>query len=550
MRASASSLIAEARIVSSNYFSLRERRLPTGETGAVQGRRNADAPLAFPTRSTAVTAITSGRDEARYSSGMPISRTVAVDHLRLPGAGRPKLDHPPARDRSGGSGRNEQRVARRGSLHRGRRIGGRSGHHPGRLGHERRLGVDRSAEHRPHAVAVGEERFHREVHVAVHGRLVAGGEHLRDDLTAPPLGGRARAHARGVQPGPQVPLERVLRGPPPQEQAVAALLVHPAVQLRREIVHPAVREPLSRIRIQRGVRVESRGDRLRIPRPPELERRDPELHPRFQLPYLRVQLLDELVDVRPPPVVARELSAVPPVCLPASLVGKIRGPVRATLRVRIEIVVEMHAVDVVALHHVEHHAQRLRAHRRLSRVHPELRPVFLHELRVPAREVRRRERPLGRRFLRAERIEPRVQFQSARVRLDHRELQGIPERHRRHPLLAREILGPRLDLRRVQRVACRPHLQDHGVEPERSGAVQQRDELGFRERGRQPRPGRPVQIADARHPDAAKFARHPRRNTGRVRLGTGEGGRRGARGTSARLRSQRGAIRRSTRPGR
>src|ERR1035437_2447480 len=499
---------------------LRESRLTTKEerrgSGQAQCRRAARLPHAIY-RGHRDQVGTGRRIVPRGNAELPHR---AIDHLRLPCAGRAVLDHPPPRDRSG-AGRDDQRVALRAPLQRSRRIRGRSVHHPGRLRHERQPRIDRSPEHGPYAVAVGEERFHREVHLAVRRGLVAGGEYLPDDLVVPPLVAGARSHSRGIQARPQVPLARVLCGPPPQEQVVAALLIHAPVELRREIVHPSVREPLSRIRVQRGVRIEPRRDRFRVSRAPELERRDPELHPRLQLRDLPVQRLNELIDVAPSPVVARELATAFPVCLPAPIVGKIRGSVRAAFRIRIEVVVEMNAIDIVALHHVEHHAQRLRAHRRLAGIHPELRAVLLYEFRVPAREVRRRKRTLRRRLLRAERIEPRVEFQSAGVRLRHRELERIPERHRRHPLPAGEVLRPWFDLRRVQCVAGRPHLQEHRVESESRRSIQQRDELGFREGGRQPRPGRPVEIAHARDPDSSKFPRGARRNAGRIGLWTG-----------------------------
>ena len=151
-------------------------------------------------------------------------------------------------------------------------------------------------------------------------------------------------------------------------------------------------------------------------------------------------------------------------------------PFGATLRIRIEVVVEMHAVDVVSLHDVEHDAHRLRPARPARR--DPSRAACRTSSRVPDDAAR----------CASPRAAPSRDGSFARYGLNHAcssspracacstaNCERIPERRGRHALPSREVLRPRLDLRRVQRVARRPHLEDDGVQPERRRAIEQRD---------------------------------------------------------------------------
>ena len=142
----------------------------------------------------------------------------------------------------------------------------------------------------------------------------------------------------------------------------------------------------------------------------------------------------------------------------------------------------------------------------LARVHPELFPVSLHEVRPPPRNVsRRRGRDRGRRA-RAIRVEPRVKLQPARMRTLDRERERVPEGLRRDALRAAQHLGPRLERGRIERVGGGPHLEDHRVRVQRREGVEKRDELLPLPGCRKSRCRRPVEVSDRRHPHASQLA--------------------------------------------
>src|SRR5690606_39411240 len=69
---------------------------------------------------------------------------------------------------------------------------------------------------------------------------------------------------------------------------------------------------------------------------------------------------------------------------------------------------------------------------------------------------------------RAVRIEPRMQLEAARMRLANRELERIVPGVRRTALLTGQVRRPRLQLRRVQRIRSRTHVQHDGVQDRKS----------------------------------------------------------------------------------
>ena len=115
--------------------------------------------------------------------------------------------------------------------------------------------------------------------------------------------------------------------------------------------------------------------------------------------------------------------------------------------------------------------------------------------------------PGGRRLViaqaNAEGIEPRVKFQSAAVALGDGERQGIVIRLRREAHFACQECRPRLQFGIVQRVAAGADLEDDGVQVQLDGAVEDGNQLGFLPAGGQARTGGPIQILEARHPEAA-----------------------------------------------
>src|SRR5688500_13356069 len=103
-------------------------------------------------------------------------------------------------------------------------------------------------------------------------------------------------------------------------------------------------------------------------------------------------------------------------------------------------------------------------------------------------------------------IEPRMQLQTACMRFAHGKSEGIVERFGGTALITREILGPWLERRLVERVASRTDMQDEGIETELARSIEQTDKLDLLRIDRQARPRRPVDIGDSGNPDATELA--------------------------------------------
>src|SRR5438046_10670980 len=92
-------------------------------------------------------------------------------------------------------------------------------------------------------------------------------------------------------------------------------------------------------------------------------------------------------------------------------------------------------------------------------------------------DVRRRDGRFRRRMSRAIWIEPGVELESAVVRFSYGESKRIPIWIGRLSHLAGEILGPRLQLRIVERIRRWTNLENYGVEVECGRAVEYCDQL-------------------------------------------------------------------------
>src|SRR5687768_929307 len=112
----------------------------------------------------------------------------------------------------------------------------------------------------------------------------------------------------------------------------------------------------------------------------------------------------------------------------------------------------------------------------------------------------------------AVRVEPRVELQTACMRFAHGKLERIVKRLGRTALLAREILGPRLERRLVERVAGRTHMQNEGIETELARSIEQTDQLDLLRIDRQAGPRWPVDIGDGGNPDTTELADDRRRS--------------------------------------
>src|SRR5690606_41927326 len=106
---------------------------------------------------------------------------------------------------------------------------------------------------------------------------------------------------------------------------------------------------------------------------PDAERADADAHVRLDATHRRIELLDERVDVRSTPVGAAQ-SRLHAVATPRAIIRKLdEATSRIALLVWIEVVVEVHGIDVVATYDVADHFERLRARIRLRRIHPVVR---------------------------------------------------------------------------------------------------------------------------------------------------------------------------------
>src|SRR5690606_292439 len=88
------------------------------------------------------------------------------------------------------------------------------------------------------------------------------------------------------------------------------------------------------------------------------------------------------------PVVAGQISAHRSITAVALVVGKGDQPAGAVpLLVRIEVVVNVHAVDVVPADYVDDDLHRSVLHLGLSGIHPQVRAIPLDEVRAGAAQV-------------------------------------------------------------------------------------------------------------------------------------------------------------------
>lgn len=196
--------------------------------------------------------------------------------------------------------------------------------------------------------------------------------------------------------------------------------------------------------------------------------------------------------------------------------GRVRRVVVEDLagdRIRVEVVVPVHGIDLVLPHRVEHRGPDELPDLGQPGVVVELPAVAHDPVGVPAGGVRGGEpRQVG--VVRdTVRVEPGVQLQAARMGLPHRGAQRVPAWVL--ALDAGQVLGPRLVRRGPQRVGHGAHLEDHGVEAETYGGVEMAEQFGTLLAGEQARARGPVAVGDGRQPHPAQLAHRPRPARGR-----------------------------------
>jgi len=220
--------------------------------------------------------------------------------------------------------------------------------------------------------------------------------------------------------------------PPPIEQDRKTLVRWPdaPVKLRRHIVAPAIREPFARVRKKLAVSVQSRLRRRRDAGSPDSKRTDADADSRLSRLDRSIERADEVVDVVSTPIGSAQ-AAPGAIALPGSIIRK--GGSTRFQRVRIKVIVEMYAIDIVTPDDVSNDADDIGARRRVARVEPELFAEAAHPFGMLFRNVIRRQ-SFTRAHRGAKRIDPGMQFEPARVRLSDRKLKGIVAgRHPRFP---------------------------------------------------------------------------------------------------------------------
>ena len=299
-----------------------------------------------------------------------------------------------------------------------------------------------------------------------------------------------RIHPRAGDAGPNGPRSLL---PPPVEQGGETLFLrrNPPVKLRREVINPAVFQPLPRVAGQLLVAVDARLDARRHAGPPDPKRADPHAHPRLLLFDGAVEIAHKSIDIG--------------ATLGRAFAIRERETAR---RIRVKIIIEVNSVDVVAPHHVEDDAQRAAAGVSAGGIAPRHRAEALGRVRRRAADVVRGDL-LGIVRQRAKRIEPRMHLDPAGMGFADTKCQRIVARRATHR--ARQAGAPRLHRRRIDRIALRAHLENHRVHFQRRQFVEHRPQLRLLARRAKARRTRPVEIVNAGDPRAAKLARQGRR---------------------------------------
>ena len=138
------------------------------------------------------------------------------------------------------------------------------------------------------------------------------------------------------------------------------------------------------------------------------------------------------------------------------------GNLHASHRIRIEIVVDMEAIDIVARHDIPDHLADVIAALLQGRIEQRQTIVLespfgmLHNHVITGIAVSNlRLGTIG--------IDPRMKLHTAFVALRYHPLQRVPIRIRLRALFACQIVAPRFELTLVQGVALGTHLEDNGI---------------------------------------------------------------------------------------
>ena len=235
------------------------------------------------------------------------------------------------------------------------------------------------------------------------------------------------------------------------------------VDLRHEIVHPAVVDPKEHVGIKvivvlqplclRAGQVCAFFDVMI-----NAEGRHAEFHPRLHGVDAVAEHLDKSIDIVAPPIV----DVGNAVAMRGVGLGIGNGEPRHG--VGVEVVVDVQPVHVVAAHDVGGDGTDILAVLRHAGVEENEVVVFEEAFRVLHVGVRRRQLRSALR-LGTERVDPRVQLHAALMAFVHHPRQRVPIGRGALSLPPREVAAPRFVGRLVKGVGLAAHLEHHGVHP-------------------------------------------------------------------------------------
>ena len=201
-------------------------------------------------------------------------------------------------------------------------------------------------------------------------------------------GGAVLADVGRVDAGPQMAASDILRGPPRQQlgEALLGLALGP-VELRGEVIGHALTDPLPGIGVEHLVLIHAL-DAFGKARFPDTEGADAELHPGLFAMHRGIHRPHQAVDVLAPPVRSTQLAAGALVGAPTAVVGKRHGrPQGRFVGIRVEIVVDVDPIEVVAMDHVGHHLEGLVTRLGEAGIEPEELAIGHHQIGSSAADV-------------------------------------------------------------------------------------------------------------------------------------------------------------------
>src|SRR5438093_1355113 len=179
----------------------------------------------------------------------------------------------------------------------------------------------------------------------------------------------------------------LIRPPTEQNRETLGRRLDRPVELRREVISPTVLKPQTRVGVELVVGIQT-SDLFWKSRPPNSKGTDPKLHIGLLGLDPRVERVHEFVHILPSPFGSAQTSAASQVLLPISFVGKVDEiAARILLFVRIKVVVNVHAVDVVPADNVDHDGKRMLLRGPVARIEPALLPISTYPSRMRTADV-------------------------------------------------------------------------------------------------------------------------------------------------------------------